>query len=179
MSDLNTKLKLMEEEKRSLVTALKLIQSDLGEINNSVNNKGADPSNTNHQKNSSPSSEVTILTSSNDEDICPLVNQYSALTVQDDTAEEEEANKSTQQSQPQIEATGYSQQSGSHNSMKEKDKKDDNTRQDAPIMLIGDSIIKDIIPGKLSKKDVKKCLYSGKTAEEILHKLEWIHHHHM
>ncbi len=174
MSDLNTKLKLMEEEKRSLVTALKLIQSDLGEINNSVNNKGADPSNTNHQKNSSPSSEVTILTSSNDEDICPLVNQYSALTVQDDTAEEEEANKSTQQSQPQIEATGYSQQSGSHISMKEKDKKDDNTRQDAPIMLIGDSIIKDIIPGKLSKKDVKKCLYSGKTAEEISHKLDHI-----
>ncbi len=35
-------------------------------------------------------------------------------------------------SHAQIEATGYSQQSGSHDSMKEKDKKDDNTRQDAP-----------------------------------------------
>ncbi len=28
------------------------------------------------------------------------LNQYSALTVQDDTAEEEEANESTQQSEP-------------------------------------------------------------------------------
>ena len=57
--------------------------------------------------------------------------------------------------------------------MQEKQKKDHNERlnQDALIMLIGDSIIKDIILDKLSKRVVKKNLYSGKTVEEVSHKL--------
>ena len=41
-------------------------------------------------------------------------------------------------------------------------------------MIIGDSIIKDIIPDKLSKRVVKKSLYSGKTAEEVSNKFDRI-----
>lgn len=65
---------------------------------------------------------------------------------------------------------------GSHNTREENQRQDFNQKSspDAPIMLIGDSIIKDIIPDKLSKRVVKKNLYSGKTAEEVSHKLDHV-----
>ena len=60
--------------------------------------------------------------------------------------------------------------------MEENPKQDSNQRlsQDAPIMIISDSIIKDIIPGKVSKRVVKKSLYSGKTTEEVSHKFDHV-----
>ena len=80
-----------------------------------------------------------------------------------------------QQSQSQSESADCLQ-SGLHNTMEEKLNKEYNQRlrRDAPIMLIGDSIIKDIIPDKLSKRNVTKYLYSGKTTEEISRKLDHV-----
>ena len=45
---------------------------------------------------------------------------------------------------------------------------------EGPIVIIGDSIIKDIIPEKLSRKPVKKYKFAGKTAEEISEQLDSI-----
>ena len=45
---------------------------------------------------------------------------------------------------------------------------------EGPIVIIGDSIIKDIIPEKLSRKPVKKYKFAGKTAEEISKQLDSI-----
>ena len=45
---------------------------------------------------------------------------------------------------------------------------------EGPIVIIGDSIIKDIIPEKISRKPVKKYKFASKTAEEISEQLDSI-----
>ena len=41
------------------------------------------------------------------------------------------------------------------------------TTRDSPIILIGDSMIKNIIPRKIPNRQIIKCTFPGKTAEEI------------
>ena len=69
----------------------------------------------------------------------------------------------------------------------EADKQDDdvtesknatkNSKSKPNILLIGDSMIKDINPHKLSKSSVRKLTYPGKRAEEIADQIESAHVH--
>ena len=49
-----------------------------------------------------------------------------------------------------------------------------NDNSEGPIVIIVDSIIKDIIPEKISAKPVKKYKFAGKTTEEIPERLDSI-----
>jgi hypothetical protein len=48
------------------------------------------------------------------------------------------------------------------------------SNSDSPIVLIGDSIVKNINPKKISKKNVIKRTFPGKNAEEIKHEIKSI-----
>ena len=52
-----------------------------------------------------------------------------------------------------------------------------NSKSKPNILLIGDSMIKDINPHKLSKSSVRKLTYPGKRAEEIADQIESAHVH--
>ena len=52
-----------------------------------------------------------------------------------------------------------------------------NSKSKPNILLIGDSMIKDINPHKLSKSSVRKLTYPGKRAEEIVDQIESAHVH--
>ena len=81
MSDLNTKLKLMEDEKQSLVTALKLLQSDVSEVNKSANNKWSEATHTNKRKNSPARPKAIDIPLNNEEEGCSLVNRYCFISA--------------------------------------------------------------------------------------------------
>ena len=49
--------------------------------------------------------------------------------------------------------------------------KPDSKVNNSSVIIIGDSIIKNIDPKKLSKKRVHKCSYPGKTTEQISHEI--------
>jgi hypothetical protein len=112
-------------------------------------------------------------------------NQYKVLSVSD---QEEEVNKSA--SEPAFSVTDQSEakqykdtvrdtttiskdgKSPIHEGGKFKDGK-----FKPNILLIGDSMIKDINPHKLSKSSVRKLTYPGKRAEEIANEFQSAHVH--
>ena len=84
MSHLNTKLKLIEEEKQSLVTAIKILQ--VKELDNNVHGIWQTAT-ARKQRENSQFKFIEVLTDS--EDRVPLVNRYSELTDEHRTNEEQ------------------------------------------------------------------------------------------
>ena len=55
-----------------------------------------------------------------------------------------------------------------------RENNDKRAARDSPIILIGDSIVKNINPGKISKRRVGKRTFPGKNAEEIKSEINFI-----
>ena len=99
MSDLNLKIKMMEEEKSSLVTALKILQ--VNEIEE-CKNKRWHIASYNKQQKVSQFNPTEVLTDS--EDSCLLVNRYFELT-DEVSVNEQQPNEKIKQNEQIIEAT--------------------------------------------------------------------------
>ena len=99
MSDLNMKIKMMEEEKRSLVTALKILQ--VNEIEE-CKDKRWHTASYNKQQKVSLFNPTEALTDS--EDSCLLVNRFSEL-IDEVSVNEQRPNETIEQNEQIIEAT--------------------------------------------------------------------------
>jgi phage terminase Nu1 subunit (DNA packaging protein) len=172
LTDLQDKVKQAEEEKASLITAIWLLNKELG---------------VNQPLNSSESTGEKI--NSDEADDCqrcqqlsraypdiPTQNRYSTLAISgpqaiEETVEAIQRQASGQGSQAieveepvetiQSQASGQGQTS---TSTQDVDKSSDKPKS---VLIIGDSIIKHIDPRKLSKKTVYKRSFPGKRVEEI------------
>ena len=171
LTDLQDKVKQAEEEKASLITAIWLLNKELG---------------VNQPLNSSESTGEKI--NSDEADDCqrcqqlsraypdiPTQNKYSTLAISgpqaiEETVEAIQRQASGQGSQAieveehveaiQSQASGQGQTS---TSTQDVDKSSDKPKS---VLIIGDSIIKHIDPRKLSKKTVYKRSFPGKRVEE-------------
>ena len=78
--------------------------------------------------------------------------------------------KPTNQKQPTLGQSELTNQPNNHQKIEQE--KPENQKQS--IVLIGDSVIKDIIPEKMSARKVHKFCYPGKTANEIASDIQTI-----
>ena len=97
MSDLNTKLKLLEEEKQSLITALNILQ--VNEFKNNTQNPGQYVLANIHNEKSQPEQ---LEISSDSEYNIPLANRYSTLADEGKLNEDESEQTTQQQGQASV-----------------------------------------------------------------------------
>ena len=197
LTELNIKLKAIESERMSLVTVIKVLQSD----QNLHEHGSGDPSTQTTAKWNTKTSEFEKQSQKTESSKLPpgentiqLNNRFNALAVNESVHEVEPNVLSQGQISPlenpnltNLLSTPYS----SNPTTSKTRVLDNQTENDAeigasaaqtdasknlegPIVIIGDSIIKDIIPEKLSRKPVKKYKFAGKTAEEISKQLDSI-----
>ena len=197
LTELNIKLKAIESERMSLVTVIKVLQSD----QNLHEHGSGDPSTQTTAKWNTKTSEFEKQSQKTESSKLPpgenttqLNNRFNALAV-DESVHEVEPNVLSQGQISPLEnpnLTNLLSTPYPSNPTTSKTRVLDNqTENDAeigasaaqtdasknlegPIVIIGDSIIKDIIPEKLSRKPVKKYKFAGKTAEEISEQLDSI-----
>ena len=197
LTELNIKLKAIESERMSLVTVIKVLQSD----QNLHEYGSGDPSTQTTAKWNTKTSEFEKQSQKTESSKLPpgentiqLNNRFNALAV-DESVHEVEPNVLSQGQISPLEnpnLTNLLSTPYPSNPTTSKTRVLDNqTENDAeigasaaqtdasknlegPIVIIGDSIIKDIIPEKLSRKPVKKYKFAGKTAEEISEQLDSI-----
>ena len=104
-------------------------------------------------------------------------NQFGVLSSEDDTEDCKMDSKpkscisTSEDTQPDCEI--ISSQSNLLNNQSTYDTSTKSTR-DSPIIIVGDSIIKQIEPRKISRKKTIKRTYPGKTADEIKSEVESI-----
>jgi hypothetical protein len=156
ISDLKTKIKDLDNEKNSLVTAIKVLQEgqkceETGPLNAVKRQSANSPATKNN-------SSRVVCTSG-----IQTQNRYSILSETDNDGE------ATLTSQKRFESgitpvakdtVIVTKNSGMENSK-------DTDYRSSEIVLIGDSIIKHIDPKKLAKRKVSKYMYPGKSAEDI------------
>lgn len=170
LTDLQDKAKQAEEEKASLITAIWLLNKELG---------------VNQPLNSSESTGEKI--NSDEADDCqrcqqlsraypdiPTQNRYSTLAISGPQAIEETVKAVQRQASGQgsqaieveepVEAIQRQASGQGQTSTQDVDKSSDKPKS---VLIIGDSIIKHIEPRKLSKKTVYKRSFPGRRAEEI------------
>ena len=197
LTELNIKLKAIESERMSLVTVIKVLQSD----QNLHEYGSGDPSTQTTAKWNTKTSEFEKQSQKTESSKLPpgentiqLNNRFNALAV-DESVHEVEPNVLSQGQISPLEnpnLTNLLSTPYPSNPTTSKTRVLDNqTENDAeigasaaqtdasknlegPVVIIGDSIIKDIIPEKLSRKPVKKYKFAGKTAEEISEQLDSI-----
>ena len=200
LSELNSKLKAIESKRMSLVTVIKILQSD----QNLHQHESGDPSTqttakwniktSEFAKQSQKTGSYPIAKLPSGENTIPLNNRFNVLAV-DESIHEVESNVLSQGqiSPPEnpnltnLLSTSYpsnptTSKTGVLDNQTENDAEigasdaqtdvsdaqtDVSKNLEGPIVIIGDSIIKDIIPEKISRKPVKKYKFAGKTAEEI------------
>ncbi|CAB4041287.1 RNA-directed DNA polymerase from transposon BS [Paramuricea clavata] len=172
LTDLQDKVKQAEEEKASLITAIWLLNKELG---------------VNQPLNSSESTGEKI--NSDEADDCqrcqqlsraypdiPTQNRYSTLAISGPQVIEETVEAIQRQASGQglqaieveepVEAI-QSQASGQGQTSTSTQDVDKSSDKPKSVLIIGDSIIKHIDPRKLSKKTVYKRSFPGKRVEEI------------
>ncbi len=175
LSETSSKLVAAESEKASPVTVFRLMNEDCAnavkDVGDNVRSQTTQPRNpwcTVHTRNENQKgNEVT-----------KLYNQFSSL---EDEANELNNNSDFDASVINIDSDIQQptpSQNMSESTSKFTEPKDDRTqgtsgnsdrvpKKASPIILIGDSIIKGINPRKISKRQIIKRTFPGKTAEEI------------
>ena len=176
-SDLKTKVKDLEHERDSLITALNLQQQDIEQNRTTTQKRLAEWKTTSAPKNKDNQASATLN----------LHNSFDTLV--DEVGEENgEQHPSvinldiSQQSDPDQQPTEENNTStGSNNGgtltghiTNRRNQNKEKSQEAKQSIVIGDSIVKHIIPAKLSKKKVHKFTYPGKTASEINNKLNTI-----
>ena len=146
--DYANKLRLAEEEQKSLITSIHLLTKELETHRDSDQKKvlTAVPTDASAQAKSTYSFSATTTTS----------------TTMD--RQREAGSDHRQQSSHQTASPALSPQDPND---PERNASPQNSDYNKPIVIIGDSIIKNIDPRRLSKKPVRKFTYPGKTADQI------------
>ena len=178
INDLKTKIMNLEQEKDSLITALKLQQKDYQVCLdlNKQNNKSTELPNNQQisQENSKRKQykehkEHKEVNSSNG-NLFNTENRFQALNdVLDNQTQTETMTKNHQKdnekkiTNEQNECTAQIQ----NRQQNPKHQNRHNHKIGSDVIVIGDSIIKNIQPRKLTKKKVHKYTFPGKTADEI------------
>ena len=176
ITEMNTKLSIADNEIASLLTVIRLLNED----------RAAATSSKGHKESILPSDAINLMNRSTglqdkNED-CGLVQdddnkcltkvvsfestkktsqQQGSISKNDATSPE---TTSTNNNRPNHRATSKSTQENNYNNK--------TTTRDSPIILIGNSMIKNIIPRKISKRQIIKRTFPGKTAEEIKYKID-------
>ncbi|XP_028412430.1 uncharacterized protein LOC114535252 [Dendronephthya gigantea] len=195
ISDLNTKIKQMDEEKQSLVVALRILQEK--EISKeSGNKKSAFTEVAKNQKQHTPEIPKSMSPSPHNNTKKPQHNNtYDVPAIEDDNESNDDQNLASKSQNTNIEEHG-DQERSTVNGQTERDghqqtdehtesqpaekastanseyrevnnhRTNETTRQSS--LIIGDSMIKRIKPQKLSKSPVSKASFPGKRAEEII-----------
>ena len=143
--DYANKLRLAEEEQKSLITSIHLLTKELETHRDSG-----------HQK---------VLTAVSTDASAQAKSAYSSsasTTISTTTDRQREAG--TDHREQSSHHTASSPQDPNH---PERNASPPNSENNKPIVIIGDSIIKNIDPRRLSKKPVRKFTYPGKTADQI------------
>lgn len=146
--DYANKLRLAKEEQKSLITYIHLLTKELETRRDSSQQKVLTVvfTDASAQAKSAYSSSATTTTS----------------TTTD--RQREAATDHREQSSHHTASPASSPQDPNH---PERNASPPNSNYNKPIVIIGDSIIKNIDPRRLSKKPVRKFTYPGKTADQI------------
>ena len=157
ISDLNAKIKDLDNEKLSLVTAIKILHEE-----NKCQETG--PWNERRSGNSpaSKNKSCKAVRSTNHFEV-QTQNHFSILSDTDDEEEETLISRKNHESRttPVTKDTVMLTENPINKNSNAID------HRSAEIILIGDSIIKQINPRKLTKKKVNKYTYHGRTSGEI------------
>jgi hypothetical protein len=167
IKDLRAKVEYLEHEKVNLATALALQQKDYQACLNNLNqpnNITAEMSNNfetvQKTKSSDRKQQADIIPSSSH--MLNIENRYQTLS---DTLDNESQTESTV---PHNLSKRYETKPVKSTCEHQNKQQNPKTREiGSDIIVIGDSIIKNIQPRKLSRKKVHKYTFPGKTAEEI------------
>ena len=171
INDLRTKIMNLEQEKDSLITALKLQQKDYQVcLDLHKQNKSTEsPCNQQIAQENSKRKQHKEVNSSNS-NLFNTENRFQALSdVLDNQTETETMTKNHQKENEgkimddQNECTAPIQD----RQQNPKQQNRHNHKIGSDIIVIGDSLIKNIQPRKLTKKNVHKYTFPGKTADEI------------
>ena len=156
ITEMNTKLSIADNEIASLLTVIRLLNEDRAATSSSKGNKES-------------------IRDENED--CGLVRDDDDISLTK-VVSFESAKKTSQQQGSTSKNDAISSEATSTNNNRQNDGAISKTTQennhhnktatrDSPILLIGDSMIKNIIPRKISKRQIIKRTFPGKTAEEI------------
>ena len=143
--DYANKLRLAEEEQKSLIASIHLLTKELETHRDSG-----------HQK---------VLTAVSTDASAQAKSAYSSsATTTISTTTDRQREAGTDHREQSSHHTASSPQDPNH---PERNASPLNSENNKPIVIIGDSIIKNIDPRRLSKKPVRKFTYPGKRADQI------------
>ncbi|XP_028409427.1 uncharacterized protein LOC114532034 [Dendronephthya gigantea] len=170
IKDLNTKIINLEQEKTDLVTALTLQQNDYQACLNNLNQKNTNSAEMSNNfqvvqkdKNCNRKQQASEISSTSH--TLNVDNRFQTLSDISDNETQTEIRAGNYPKGNEINPTN--DQEESTNVRQKKGKSPETHVIGSDILIIGDSIIKNIQPRKLSKKKVHKFTYPGKTADQI------------
>ena len=179
VSDLNTKIKILKDEKASLITAINLLHDDYRQSSSKSNN--SDEKSVNDQpliviKDNDWTRVKAVVASTacsegNNRDCFVVENPNRYSTLIDEATSDQETTRSTQ--------TEISRKENHPRMKKSSERKPDETTTDQEtVILVGDSMIKHLDRGRLRKSVAKKALkistesYSGANCDAMKHHIK-------
>ena len=146
--DYANKLRLAEEEQKSLITSIHLLTKELETYRDSGQQK--------------------VLTAVSADASAQAKSAYSSsATTTTSTTTDRQREAGTDHREQSLHHTASPTSSPQDPNHPVRNASPPNSDYNKPIVIIGDSIIKSIDPRKLSKKPVRKFTYPGKTADQI------------
>ena len=169
LADLQGKAKCAEEEKASLITTIRLLYKDLG---------GNQPVHAHYHsvETTQPSNQPLLDQTDGDKvlspqqkrseySVTPTQNSFSVLNVEE--ASDEDHQTTSKNTTQKTRSHQNNQGEGTKLSNNDSQKENYSAEGKSTVVLVGDSMVKNINPRKLSRKRVNKFTFPGKRAEEI------------
>ena len=172
INDLKTKIMNLEQKKDSLITALKLQQKDYQvclDLNKQNNKSTESPNNQQIAQENSKRKQHKEVNSSNG-NLFNTENRFQALSdALDNQTQTETMTKNHQKDNEEKIMNNQNECTAPIQNRQENLKQQNrhNHKIGSDVIAIGDSLIKNIQPRKLTKKKVHKYTFPGKTADEI------------
>lgn len=170
MSDLNTKVKHLEQEKDSLVTALTLQKQDYQHSLNNLNQHSLTSETTNSLQTVKANKYKRRQCQANEATGSQGVNTKNRYEILSEKSDSELQTNSQIDSQPDDKETNtQTERMTEHQSTQERTGTQNEHARAAgtDVIIIGDSIIKNIQPNKLTRRKVHKYTFPGRTADQI------------
>ena len=176
LADLQDKAKCAEEEKASLVTTIRLLYKDLG---------GNQPAHAHYHfvETTQPLNQPLVDQTDGDKALnpeqlrsvypeIPTQNSFSVLNVEETSDDDHQttSKNTTKKTQRNQNNQSEGEKRSNTDSLRTNSgslKENDSAEGKPTVVLVGDSMIKNINPRKLSRKRVNKFTFPGKRAEEI------------